>query len=161
TLTDTPAAVFYGPRFRVKQVGPARERGYYVMYVRSGDAALRDALNNGLRAAIRDGSLKAIYQRYGLWNANQEQLASPDVQQLSETQRPAGAAVSNWAIVAGNLPLLLQAAGMTVLLSLLAMPLAIAVGLAVALGRVYGPAVVRVPLTAYVEIVRGTPLLLQ
>jgi polar amino acid transport system substrate-binding protein len=131
------------------------------MYVRPSDAALRDALNDGLRAAIRDGSLKAIYRRYGLWNANQEQLASPEVQQLSETQRPTGAAESNWAIVSGNLPLLLKAAGMTILLSLLSMPLAIALGLTVALGRVYGPAVVRVPLTAYVEVIRGTPLLLQ
>ena len=35
---------------------------------------------------------------------------------------------------------------MTVLLSLLSMPLAIALGLLIALGRLYGPAVVRVPL---------------
>ncbi len=60
-----------------------------------------------------------------------------------------------------NLPLLVQAAGMSVLLTCAAMPLAIVAGLFVALGRLYGPAPLRVSLTAYVEILRGTPLLLQ
>ncbi len=34
-------------------------------------------------------------------------------------------------------------------------------GLVIAIGRLYGPAVVRAPLTAYVEFLRGTPLMLQ
>lgn len=161
TLTDTPAAVYYGPRFQVKQIGQPTKRGYYVMYLRPRDVALRDALNDGLRSAIQDGSLKRLYERYGLWNANQDELANAEVQQLPETLRPIGPGAGNWAIVAGNLSLLVQAAGITVMLSCLAMPLAIGIGLVIALGRVYGPAVLRGPLTAYVEIVRGTPLLLQ
>jgi polar amino acid transport system substrate-binding protein len=36
-----------------------------------------------------------------------------------------------------------------------------AIGLAVALGRLYGPAPLRTVLTGYVEILRGTPLMLQ
>jgi polar amino acid transport system substrate-binding protein len=35
------------------------------------------------------------------------------------------------------------------------------IGLFVAIGRLYGPRLVRIGLTAYVEILRGTPLLLQ
>jgi polar amino acid transport system substrate-binding protein len=41
------------------------------------------------------------------------------------------------------------------------MPLAIAMGLAIAIGRQYGPGIVQWPLAIYVEVVRGTPLLLQ
>jgi polar amino acid transport system substrate-binding protein len=41
------------------------------------------------------------------------------------------------------------------------MPIAIALGLLIALGRLYGPAVLRIPLSIYVELVRGTPLVLQ
>ncbi len=41
------------------------------------------------------------------------------------------------------------------------MPLAMALGLGVALGRVYGPRPLAVPLGWYVELVRGTPLLIQ
>jgi polar amino acid transport system substrate-binding protein len=41
------------------------------------------------------------------------------------------------------------------------MALAVALGGAIAIGRVYGGPVVRVALTGYVEVMRGTPLLLQ
>jgi polar amino acid transport system substrate-binding protein len=50
---------------------------------------------------------------------------------------------------------------MTVFLSVVSMPLAVVIGLAVALGRLYGPALLRLPLAVYVEVIRGTPLLLQ
>jgi polar amino acid transport system substrate-binding protein len=60
-----------------------------------------------------------------------------------------------------TLPLLLKSAGMTVLLSCLAFPLAVSIGLAVAVGRMYGPMWLRPLLTAYVEVLRGTPLMLQ
>jgi polar amino acid transport system substrate-binding protein len=57
--------------------------------------------------------------------------------------------------------MLLRAAWTTIQLSFLAMPLAILLGLLVAVGRLYGPAWIRIPCEAYVELLRGTPLLLQ
>ena len=56
---------------------------------------------------------------------------------------------------------LLKAALMTLALSFASMPLAMLVGLIVAIGRLYGPWWIRAPFEAYVEILRGTPLLLQ
>jgi polar amino acid transport system substrate-binding protein len=56
---------------------------------------------------------------------------------------------------------MLQSAGMTVILAVLSFPFAIALGMCVAIGRVYGAPWMRVPLTAYVEFLRGTPLMLQ
>jgi polar amino acid transport system substrate-binding protein len=50
---------------------------------------------------------------------------------------------------------------MTVFLSCAAMPLAIIVGLFVAIGRLHGPPALRPLLTGYVELLRGTPLMLQ
>ena len=41
------------------------------------------------------------------------------------------------------------------------MALAVVIGVLIASGRVYGPAPLRLALTAWVEIIRGTPLLLQ
>jgi polar amino acid transport system substrate-binding protein len=49
----------------------------------------------------------------------------------------------------------------TVVLSCLAMTLAVAVGVLIASGRVYGRALTRRALTVYVEVTRGTPVLLQ
>lgn len=56
---------------------------------------------------------------------------------------------------------LLQSAGLTILLSVASFPIAIALGLLIAIGRLYGPAWVRIPLAVYVEFLRGTPLMLQ
>src|SRR5204862_7521173 len=58
-------------------------------------------------------------------------------------------------------PALLNAAVSTVVLSCLSMALAIVAGALIASGRIYGSAPLRIALTGYVEIIRGTPLLLQ
>src|SRR4029079_1133773 len=64
-------------------------------------------------------------------------------------------------IVMAYIPALLKASVITIVLSCAAMALAIFVGVLIASGRVYGNALVRTVLTAYVEVVRGTPVLLQ
>jgi polar amino acid transport system substrate-binding protein len=63
--------------------------------------------------------------------------------------------------MATYLPALLRAAAITLLLSLLAMALAVTMGVLVAAGRVYGARPLRLLLTVYVEVIRGTPVLLQ
>ena len=50
---------------------------------------------------------------------------------------------------------------MTIALSCLSMALAIAIGVVIATGRVYGGRVAQLALTGYVELIRGTPILLQ
>lgn len=161
TVTDTPAAVFYGPKFQTRSVGRPTERGYYVMYLRPGQERLRDRLNDGICAAIDSGKLKEVFTRYGIWNELQMQLAMPETQRLPDELRPEGLPESGWAIVVRDFPLLLEAAWMTVKLSVLSMPIAVVLGLAIALGRMYGLRAVRWPLAVYVEVIRGTPLMLQ
>jgi polar amino acid transport system substrate-binding protein len=48
-----------------------------------------------------------------------------------------------------------------VFLSVTAMPLAILLGILIAVVRLYGPRVLAWPATLYVEVIRGTPLMLQ
>ncbi|HEX4590127.1 MAG TPA: ABC transporter substrate-binding protein, partial [Gemmataceae bacterium] len=131
TLADTPAASFYGPQFPVRPVGPPVERGYYVIYLRPGEERLRDALNDGIRTALADGRLHAIYERYKLWNAVQASLADPAVQSKPEEMRKEAAPEGAWTTVRRYWPSFLQAAGMTIRLSVAAMPLAVALGLLV------------------------------
>jgi polar amino acid transport system substrate-binding protein len=59
------------------------------------------------------------------------------------------------------LPALLSATLVTVVLSCLSMALAVLLGVLIASGRIYGARPLRVLLTAWVELIRGTPLLLQ
>jgi polar amino acid transport system substrate-binding protein len=55
----------------------------------------------------------------------------------------------------------MKASLVTIVLSCLSMALAVALGVLIATGRVYGARPVRVLFIAYVELMRGTPILLQ
>ena len=157
TIQDLPVALYYVQQKHgyedLRLVGEPIEPGYYVIFVRPNDTALREQLDAALRALLRDGSLRRIYDKYGLWNKDQEQLAV-----LAESWSPKADSSQGLLEYAW---LLTQAAGVTVLLACLAMPLAMFLGLLVALGRLYGPRWLDWALTVYVELLRGTPVLMQ
>ncbi len=161
TLADQPAVVFYRERFdRLKPIGDPVGHGYYVIFMRKGDTALRDALDQALTRLITNGKLQAIYEKYGLWDAMQSELAS--LGNSSDEQLGVHATeLRGWAVIRSRGWLLVEAAGMTILLACLAMPLAMLLGLVVALARMFGPAPLRWLMIAYIEILRGTPLMLQ
>ena len=143
----------------------ALARGHYVAVLAAGDSALRDSVNVTLRARMRDGSLERVFRSWNVWDGQQAEfqqrlLLGPTSLSITDTaallQAPRTAPS-----IATYLPALLQAAVVTLALSVLAMALAVLVGIGLAAGRVYGPRPVRLLLTAYVEIIRGTPVLLQ
>jgi polar amino acid transport system substrate-binding protein len=137
--------------------------GYYVGVLAPGQAALRDRIDEILRQAMRDGRLEAIFRRWNMWNEDQPRLyarvlASDTIELVPAA---AGAVPGAWEATRRYLPALLRAAVITLILSCLAMLIAVATGALIASGRVYGSRPVQVLLTAYVEVIRGTPLLLQ
>jgi polar amino acid transport system substrate-binding protein len=69
--------------------------------------------------------------------------------------------MSKWEAARRYLPSLLQASVVTIVLSCLSMALAVGLGVLLATGRVYGGRSLRAVLTGYVELIRGTPILLQ
>lgn len=194
-VQDLPIWNFYKKDFpQLKAVGPPVGRGFYVALVRKSDRALLNAVNDALTAGLRDGRMRQIFERYGMWNevqslraletsadggftglaepANREDdainedgatsdestLAAHERRRpkLSQSQSLRGVQViwqRGWFLV--------RAALMTVLLSVTAMPLAVLIGLTMALLRLYGKWYVAAPATCYVELVRGTPLVLQ
>src|SRR5687768_3916544 len=137
--------------------------GRYVGILAPGNTQLRDRMNEILRDAMRDGRLEAIFTRWNMWNEDQPRLyARLITDQASSDAVPAQSVTVNaWDALWQYLPALLNAAVITLLLSALSMVLAITLGALIATGRVYGPRPLQVLLTAWVEVVRGTPLLLQ
>ncbi len=133
--------------------------GHYVGVFARADSALRDSANAILRARMRDGSLERTFRHWNVWDPGQASYFSRAVAQGSDTS------VSTRAQGAGTVgryfPALLRGAGLTIVLSCLAMAIAVAFGVVVAAGRVYGGALTRALLTVYVEVMRGTPVLLQ
>jgi polar amino acid transport system substrate-binding protein len=139
--------------------------GHYVAAFSPERAGLRDRVDGILREAMRDGRLEAIFRRWGLWNDSQPALyarvLAGQVVRASTVAQTPQAVQGRWPVTRAYLPSLLRAAMLTLVLSCAAMVLAVGVGAAVALGRIYAAPPVRMVLTAWVEVVRGTPLLLQ
>jgi len=156
TLQDLPIATFYAREFpALRPVGEPMDPGWYVMYVRKDDARLKGALDAALDSLRAKGELRRLYERWGIWTAAQEEAA------LREPRAEEPSGDGGPAFWARHGTTLVQSAGMTVLLSVISMPLAIGLGLLIALGRLYGPRWLALPLALYVEVLRGTPLMLQ
>jgi His/Glu/Gln/Arg/opine family amino acid ABC transporter permease subunit len=132
--------------------------GHYVGVLARAHTALRDSVDAVLREAMRDGSLEQIFRRWGVWDPTQGVLFDR-VLRSRAAATPAGAATTGQALA--YLPSLARASAVTLLVSVLSMALAVFVGLVLASGRVYGSTVLRAATTLYIEIIRGTPLLLQ
>lgn len=141
--------------------------GHYVGVLSPTNAPLRDACNEILRDAMRDGTLERIMRRWSVWNADQPALysrllAGQPVPPVSGFDTSGGVAGNTAWVAAGRyLPSLLRASVVTIVLSCLSMGLAVVIGVLIATGRVYGQGLLRATLAGYVELVRGTPILLQ
>lgn len=131
--------------------------GHYVAVFPAGRTALRDSADAILRARMADGSLERTFRRWEVWDDAQ----AAHFQQILSRREATGGGPARARTLAAYLPALLRAAGITLVLSCLSMGLAIVLGMGIAVGRLYGPGVLRAALTAYVEVIRGTPLLLQ
>jgi polar amino acid transport system substrate-binding protein len=147
---------FYADRFnRVRAVDRPFAGGFYTILTADDTPRLSAAIDAALGRLIADGRLKALYDRWDL-AGRQQMLLVRDAAEI-----PAASRKSLGELCRDTLPLLITSAGMTVLLACLSFPLAVGIGLAVAVGRMYGPAWLRPLLTGYVEVLRGTPLMLQ
>jgi len=161
TIQDLPAARFYLNRGHfpgLELAGPPESHGYYVIYVRKQDRSLRDALDHSLAKLIDSSELRPLYDKYGIWTEAQEELPALS----GPPEGPAGARTARgWALLRQYQSRLFDAAIVTMKLSFASMPLAMALGLLIAVGRLYGPRLLRATLAGYIELIRGTPLMLQ
>lgn len=141
--------------------------GHYVGVLAAANAPMRDRIDTILLDAMRDGSLERIFRKWNVWNPDQPALyasllAGEDVPPMTSFDTTLTLdRLSTWETTRRYIPALLRGSAITIVLSCLAMALAIGLGVVIATGRVYGSPLVRLALTAYVELTRGTPILLQ
>jgi polar amino acid transport system substrate-binding protein len=124
-------------------------RGTYVIGMRKGDVALKVAIDKALADMRADGELERILTKAKLWDARQAQVI------------PVGGAVQKRSFDWGMVVQFAQAAVVTLEVSVLAFLIAVPLGLLLAIGRVYGSAVLGGLARGYIELFRGTPVLLQ
>jgi polar amino acid transport system substrate-binding protein len=148
-------------------------RGVYVAAFQKGHAALKGAVDDALRDMVKSGELERILKEWKLWDARQEEL--PKRTGASSELAPATSAAPAPSSAEPAAPepvrarrfdavqwrLFFEGAWVTILLSVSSFALALPLGLLLAVSRLYFGPVVKALSAAYVEIFRGTPLLLQ
>lgn len=146
-------------------------RGTYVIGLRRDDRELAAHVDAALQALLESGELRRILERWSLWDERQAELRmgpgsdgarAPAVTALAapppgRSSSPAAASP----LAPAQLLLFLKGAGLTVLISVCAFALALPLGVALAVIRANAGPLARFLATAYVELLRGTPLLLQ
>ncbi len=157
-LLDDIIAARYGetkPELRV--VGDLAD-GYYSVATRPAEADLAQAVDQALARITASGEMERILRHGNIWNDRERRLAawSDDDQ-----RRMLGTAAAAQRFSVSHLKLFAQGALVTLLLSALAMALAIPLGLGLAVLRLFGPKPLARLAGAYVELYRGTPVLLQ
>jgi polar amino acid transport system substrate-binding protein len=138
--------------------------GRYIGVLARGNTALRDSIDGILADRMRDGTLERIYRKWGIWDDSQTAFFQGVLAARTAARPPTAgvpAAESSLSVALRYVPSLLRAAAITLALSCAAMALAVLLGIGIAAGRIYGGFLLRGALTGYVELVRGTPVLLQ
>ena len=152
---DLPIVIYYAqPDPKLKLVGQPRGQGFYAIALRKNQEALAAQLDAALGRLIDGGKLRAIYQKWNLWNEDQEKLATRG--RLDNILRDSA---RQWTL-RRYFPLLFSGAIVTVEITFASMALAMLIALPLALGRLYGPLPIRAAATVYVEFFRGIPVLL-
>jgi polar amino acid transport system substrate-binding protein len=125
-------------------------RGAYVILMRRGDDALAAEIDRDLDGMFRDGTMERILRKWNLWDARQTE----PIPAVARVDRQRG---FSWR----QAELFLSGAAMTLQLSVLAFALAVPFGFLLAVSRLYGGLAGKILAGAYVELFRGTPVLLQ
>ena len=159
-LDDIIVARYIGRHPSLVVVGDVAE-GRYAIATRPADDDLRGALDAALGTLITSGWWRATLARYGLDNRRQDALGVAGPASAGAASASASPASASPRPLSGHqLLLFTEGALVTLVISLAAMALAAPLGLALALARLESRAL-RPFATAYVELVRGTPVLLQ
>lgn len=170
-VMDTPIALYYAAGPQVKNIEIPGARMSFGVGVRKEDEALLGQINAALEMLKQDGTLKKIYTDWGIYNTATAQIFGDrdpitndnapryrDYLDAIRTERTFGERLEQYWMY---LPLLLEGALVTLQISTTAMAMAIGLGLLLAVLRVFAPRVIVLPVVGFIEVIRGTPLLIQ
>lgn len=153
-LLDLPIAVSYAESNpKLKFVGAPFADGLYAIAMKRDRQELATRIDAALIKLLASGELRRIYEKWNIWNAAQNRLVDASSLDVASESR------EHWT-AAIYVPLLIDGAKTTILLSLVSMLLAVTIGLPLAAARLWGPLPLRLLATIYVEFFRGIPVLL-
>jgi polar amino acid transport system substrate-binding protein len=170
-VMDTPIALYYASGPRVRNIELPSARMSFGIGIRKSDDELLRQVDAALESMKRDGTLKKIYSDWGIYNVataqafgdrdpitNDNAVRYRDYLDAIRTERTFKERLDQyWQY----LPLLLLGALVTLEISAASMAIAIGLGLFLAVLRVFAPRGFSWPVIAFIEVIRGTPLLIQ
>lgn len=170
-LLDGPIVKYYGEANpKIKLVGPLYGRMEYGVAVKKGNAELLREVNTAIDSLIADNTLRQILERWNLWNPlvaeafgdySQGDYDHPAYSEYMKSYDSIPEYKTSLKKYLSFLPMLGKGALVTVEISVLSMLLAMGLGFLLAIIRIYGPKPLGILAKLYVEIIRGTPLLIQ
>jgi polar amino acid transport system substrate-binding protein len=170
-LLDYPIAKYYAePNPALELNGPPFGQIAYGIAVNKNNTLLKAEIDTALGEITKSGELRTILSRWGLWtNSVAKAFGQPEQPSVQDTEYQSFVATQTsfqtfWSRLesyGGAWQLLLGAALLTLVVSIAAMLVAIGFGLLLVICRVFAPLPIRLFATTYIEVVRGTPLLIQ
>lgn len=170
---DQPIALYYATKnLRLKHVEETYGHVEYGIALSLDSEKLAQDVDRALSDLMKDGSITKILQRWGLWNkqtASQFGLSfaphpienAAAYIEFQKSLSSTGTWEKRLERYGSYLPAIGRGAWTTLLISVTSMLIAIAVGLVAVLCRLYGGPLLRIATTLYIEVFRGTPLLIQ
>lgn len=170
-LIDEPVAIYYaGWNPELKLVGKGEGEVVYGICIKKGNDSLLKQINYALLKIIDNGKLRHILEQWNMWNYKMEEYTGDvETKDIKPEKYEKFIAFQMTDLTftdyikryIGFLPRFGDAALMTLKLSVYSMIIAIIIGMLIALMRVYAPFPFRNIALLYIEIIRGTPLLIQ
>ena len=170
-LLDYPIAKYYAaPNPALELTGPPFGQIAYGIAINKNNGQLKSEIDSALGDIIRSGELRNILSRWGLWTNNvAKAFDQPEPPSTRDTEYQAFVASQTslqnfWSRLesyGGSWQLLGNAALLTLVVSIAAMMVAIGFGMVLVICRLFAPLPVRWFATTYIEVIRGTPLLIQ
>jgi polar amino acid transport system substrate-binding protein len=170
-LLDEPIAQYYAHGDpELKMVGSPVGQILYGIGIQNQNRKLQSEINNALKQMVHSGELREIYDRWNLWtptmasffnDSSPTRVPPSQYEYFLENSGKHSGWKSKLALYKSFIPILAKGALTTLKISIASMLLAVILGLALALMRVYAPKPIAWASILYIEFVRGTPLLIQ
>ncbi|MDR1966323.1 MAG: ABC transporter substrate-binding protein/permease [Synergistaceae bacterium] len=170
-LFDSPIAIYSaGFNPEIKFVGPPIGEIIYAIAVTKENKELLTKVNEAIVYLRDSGKLREIYDRWNLWSLvmaaefndyDPRKVEMTRYDEWAQSHRPELTLGKRLERYASLLPAFGRAAIVTLQVSITAMLIAISLGLALAITRVFAPKWMALIAAAFVEFMRGTPVLIQ
>lgn len=170
-LLDSPISIYYAaPDKDLKLVGNPIGQILYGIAIKKENIELLNAIDGALKKIAHNGKLREILDRWNLWTPlmasylnDQTPSQNPPTAYQEFLQKHTGekSLIVKFKQYIYFMPALLKGALMTLKVSLIGMAIAIIIGFILAIMKIYGGKFISFWASLYIEIIRGTPLLIQ